>query len=264
MKVENIRISNFENALRGMRNPMNSWDKIDSAFGIGSEEWTEADWAVAEAWVMKDGLSIDSEGYDEAIEKYDAWLIKNGVIHKDENSNCFEYAFIGPNDMDLAQRLIKAGPEHCKFLRQIFVSMDITAPLYWWKEFDTYKIGTTANSTSTMHKLTSKPITIDCFEADDFVNICYPNERDDFIKTELIPYLEFLRLKYLETKDNKYWKELVRWLPNGWLQTRTWTGSYANLRNMRHQRKGHKLTEWHFICDTIDTLPYAEEFINCK
>ena len=115
-----------------------------------------------------------------------------------------------------------------------------------------------------MHKLASKPITIDCFEADDFVNICYPNERDDFIKTELIPYLEFLRLKYLETKDNKYWKELVRWLPNGWLQTRTWTGSYANLRNMRHQRKGHKLTEWHFICDTIDTLPYAEEFINCK
>lgn len=264
MKVENIRVSNFENAIRGMRNPMNSWNKMDSAFGIGSEEWTEADWSVAEAWVMKDGLSVDSEGYDEAIEKYDAWLIKNGVIHKDENSNCFEYAFIGPNDMDLAQRLIKAGPEHCKFLRQIFVSMDITAPLYWWKEFDTYKIGTTANSTSTMHKLASKPITIDCFEADDFVNICYPNERDDFIKTELIPYLEFLRLKYLETKDNKYWKELVRWLPNGWLQTRTWTGSYANLRNMRHQRKGHKLTEWHFICDTIDTLPYAEEFINCK
>ena len=264
MKVENIRVSNFENAIRGMRNPMNSWNKMDSAFGIGSEEWTEADWSVAEAWVMKDGLSIDSEGYDEAIEKYDAWLIKNGVIHRDENSNCFEYAFIGPNDMDLAQRLIKAGPEHCKFLRQIFVSMDITAPLYWWKEFDTYKIGTTANSTSTMHKLASKPITIDCFEADDFVNICYPNERDDFIKTELIPYLEFLRLKYLETKDNKYWKELVRWLPNGWLQTRTWTGSYANLRNMRHQRKGHKLTEWHFICDTIDTLPYAEEFINCK
>lgn len=271
MKVENIRVTNFENAVRGMRNPMNSWNKMDSAFGIGSEEWTEADWSVAEAWVMKDGLSVDSEGYDEAIEKYDAWLIKNGVIHKDENSNCFEYAFIGPNDMDLAQRLIKAGPEHCKFLRQIFISMDITAPLYWWKEFDTYKIGTTANSTSTMHKLASKPITLDCFEIDDLTTELHiKNEAplaDCFHMNSIqgfINYLEALRQKYLETKDKRYWKELVRWLPNGWLQTRTWTGSYANLRNMRHQRKGHKLTEWHFMCDTIDTLPYAEEFINCK
>ena len=131
MKFENIKVMNFENAIRGMRNPMNSWDKMDSAFGIGTEDWTEADWSVAEAWAINDGLSIDSDEYEEAVEKYDEWLIKNGVIHRDENSNCFEYAFIGPNDMDLAQRLIKAGPEHCKFLRQIFVSMDITAPLYW-------------------------------------------------------------------------------------------------------------------------------------
>lgn len=131
MKFENIRVMNFENAIRGMRNPMNSWNKMDSAFGIGTEDWTEADWSVAEAWAINDGLSIDSDEYEEAVEKYDEWLIKNGVIHRDENSNYFEYAFIGPNDMDLAQRLIKAGPEHCKFLRQIFVSMDITAPLYW-------------------------------------------------------------------------------------------------------------------------------------
>lgn len=131
MKFENIRVMNFENAIRGMRNPMNSWDKMDSVFGVGTEEWTEADWSVAEAWAINNGLTIDSDGYDEAVEKYDEWLIKNGVIYRDKNSDCFEYAFIGPNDMDLAQRLIKAGPEHCKFLRQIFVSMDITAPLYW-------------------------------------------------------------------------------------------------------------------------------------
>lgn len=131
MKFENIQVMNFENAIRGARNPMNSWNKMDSAFGLGSEEYTETDWSVAEEWAMKDGLTIDSDGYDDAVEKYDRWLIQNGVIRRDENSNCFEYAFIGPNDMDLAQRLIKAGPEHCKFLRQIFVSMDITAPLYW-------------------------------------------------------------------------------------------------------------------------------------
>lgn len=271
MKVENIRVSNFENALRGMRNPMNSWDKMDSAFGIGSEENTEADIAVAEAWANKDGLILGSQEHDVATMNYDRWLIKNGVIHRDDNSCCFEYAFIGPNDMDLAKRLIKAGPEHSKFLRQIFVSMDITAPLYWWKEFDTYKIGTTANSTSTMHKLAAKPITLDCFEIDDLTTELHIKNEAPIIDCfhmnaiqNLINYLEALRQKYLETKDKRYWKELVRWLPNGWLQTRTWTGSYANLANMRQQRKGHKLTEWHFICDTIDTLPYAEDFLIAK
>ena len=121
-----------------------------------------------------------------------------------------------------------------------------------------------------MHKLASTPITIDCFETGDFdPSLVYFKEglaenTTGILSEFFIEQLEMLRQKYLETKDKRYWKELVRWLPNGWLQTRTWTGSYANLRNMRHQRKGHKLTEWHFICDTIDTLPYAEEFINCK
>ena len=174
----------------------------------------------------------------------------------------------------MARRLISGGTEHRKFLRQIFVSVDITAPLYWWKEFDTYKVGTTANSTSTMHKLASTPITLDCFETDDFEII-----DDDMLKVPseggcchelftlnesvelFIQFLENLRVKYNETKDKRYWKELIRWLPNGWLQTRTVTMNYENLRSMYHQREHHKLSEWHRFCDWVKTLPYAEELI---
>ena len=122
------------------------------------------------------------------------------------------------------------------------------------KEFDTYKVGTTANSTSTMHKLASTPITIDCFEIDDFNPVFYE-------PIQLIEALEDLRQKYNETKDKRYWKELVRWLPNGWLQTRTVTMNYENLRSMYHQREHHKLTEWHSFCEWVKTLPYAKEFI---
>ena len=177
---------------------------------------------------------------------------------------------IGENDMDLARRLIAGGTEHRKFLRQIFVSVDITAPLYWWKEFDTYKVGTTANSTSTMHKLASTPITLDCFETDDFVEdlVYFTHEGDTLtdytvsdIAQNMIEDLEALRQKYNETKDKRYWKELVRWLPNGWLQTRTVTMNYENLRSMYHQRKNHKLTEWHSFCEWVESLPYAKEFI---
>ena len=171
---------------------------------------------------------------------------------------------IGENDMGLAKRLIAGGTEHRKFLRQIMVSVDITAPLYWWKEFDTYKVGTTSNSTSTMHKLASTPITMDCFETDDYQDhLSALNERtlSTFIGEELIPYLEALRQKYNETKDKRYWKELIRWLPNGWLQTRTITMNYENLRSMYHQRENHKLTEWHSFCDWVKSLPYAQELI---
>ena len=132
------------------------------------------------------------------------------------------------------------------------------------KEFDTYKVGTTANSTSTMHKLASTPITFECFETDDY-NQAIINEIETGLPTdmvyELIQNLEELRQKYLETKDTRYWKELVRWLPNGWLQTRTVTMNYENLRNMYHQREYHKLTEWHSFCDWVKELPYAEELI---
>ena len=210
MKIEKIESYGWEAALRGMRNPMNSWDKSDTIF--------------------------DEKGIPT----------------------------IGPNDLKLATNLIKAGPEHGKWARQVSVSMDITAPLYWWKELDTYKIGTTANSQSTMHKLASTPITIDCFETDDIVedltfNGCTPVS---VVWEDLINACEALRKVYNETKDIRYWKELVRILPEGWLQTRTWTANYAVLRAMYHQRKNHKLTEWEtFLTELIDNLPYSKEFI---
>jgi hypothetical protein len=216
IKVERISVMNMENAIRGARNPLNSWARMDSSY--------------------------------------------------DEKGNFV----LGENDLSLAHRLAKAGSDHRKFLRQIIVSMDITAPLYWWKEFDTYKVGTTANSTSTMHKLASKPITRDCFEMDDFEDIGYyfcevGNDTIEYktgdLMNNLIENLERLRQKYNETKDKRYWKELVRLLPNGWLQTRTVTMNYENLRNMYHQRDHHKLTEWHSFCDWVKTLPYAQEFI---
>ena len=178
---------------------------------------------------------------------------------------------IGENDMKLAQTLIKAGNEHRKFMRQIFVSVDITAPLYWWKEFDTYKVGTVANSTSTMHKLATTPITLDCFEIDDYdrnLSIADNPKDDDGLdnistfEEDIIYVLENIRQKYLETKDKRYWKELIRWLPESWLQKRTITMNYENIRNMYFQRRNHKLTEWSksFI-KWVESLPYAKELI---
>ena len=169
MKFQNTETWGFQHAFRGLRNPKNSWNKSDSLFGITYIENLEADWQVASKYVdanEKYDFQNEYDKYYEAQEKYADWLLKNGVL-KDQNE-CFNYAFIGPNDIKLAQTLIKAGPEHRKFLRQIFVSVDITTPLYWWKQMDQYKIGTVTDSTSTMHKLTSKPITLESFEIDDF------------------------------------------------------------------------------------------------
>ena len=270
MKFENIRVMNFENALRGMRNPKESWNLSDSYFGLEAI----------------DNISERTNGQDYRI------IYQDGEIA--------EFASIGPKDMKLAQNLIKAGSEHRKFMRQIFVSVDITAPLFWYKEFDTYKVGTVANSTSTMHKLMSKPITIDCFEIDDFENIEFPKEfqREDLkypvdpevIQMVLIPYLEHLRQRWLELQElihlpsgdveyinslekqaKKIWKELVRWLPEAWLQKRTITMNYENLLAMcsKGQRRFHKLNEWSGVDNpNLDnfiafarTLPYAKEFI---
>ena len=213
MKVTNIKSYGWDAAMRGMRNPMNSWEKGDTQF--------------------------QTDGQPK----------------------------IGPNDMKLATNLIKAGPEHGKWARQVFVSMDITAPLYWWKEMDTYKVGTTANSQSTMHRLAANPITIDCFETDNMVADLElydlnPNKDIKAIWTELIQVCEDLRQKYNETKDARYWKELVRILPEGYLQTRTWTANYAVLRTIYHQRKNHKLTEWQtFLDEVVNNLPQGKEFI---
>ena len=240
MKFENTRVYGIERALYGMRNPKESYHLSDTEHGI------------------------------EFIDNIISGRLSDAVILFESNDFC-EYIKIGPNDMDLCKRLIKGGSEHRKFLRQIMVSVDITAPLYWWKEFDTYKVGTVANSTSTMHTIEKSPITIDNFEIDDYVDIGWPNEHNHPIKRELIQYLEFLRKKYLETKDKRYWKELIRWLPESWLQTRTVTMTYENLFAMcgRGQRRFHKLNEWSGIDDdTLDnfiswarTLPYAQEFL---
>lgn len=243
MKFENTEVWGFEHALRGMRNPMNSWNKSDSYYGC-------------------------QNGSDHKSEYTDCGNCMYAIECNDLNNKYI----IGQKDMQLAQKLIKAGAEHRKFMRQIFVSVDITAPLYWWKEFDTYKVGTVANSTSTMHKLATTPITLECFEIDD-----YDREIDalqgftfDFIEI-LIKYLEELRLKYFETKNKKYWKELVRWLPESWLQKRTVTFNYENILAIcgKGQRRFHKLNEWsgqdnpelpNFI-SWARTLSYAQELI---
>lgn len=220
MKFEHTEVFNFEGALRGMRNPMESWSKSDSGW-----HW-----------------------------------YKDGVIKK---------FTVGENDLALAQSLIKAGSEHRKFMRQIFVSVDITAPLYWWKEFDTYKVGTVANSTSTMHRLASTPITKDCFEMDDYLPVIEDDElayaySADVYWRNTIKHLEDLRELYIRTKDIRLWKELIRELPDSWLQKRTVTFDYENLLAIcsRGQRRFHKLTEWSLAFITwARTLPYAQELI---
>lgn len=275
MKFENTQVFNFEGAFRGMRNPLESWHHSDSFFGIINPEYDFPETDVSDSWIEKENYerveqgkepwSADAENYSDyydILDKYDNWLVNRGILRQD-NFLC-DVAYLGPNDLELAQKLIAAGPEHCKFMRQIFVSVDITAPIFWWKEFDTYKVGTTANSTSTMHKLTSKAIDMDCFETDDYDgNYAVPEylESYDTYPGQFIRYLEDLRIKYLETGDKGYWKELIRWLPESWLQTRTVTMSYANLRNIFFQRNNHKLTEWHTFCDWIETLPWGEELI---
>ena len=277
MKFQNTEVWGFEHAIRGMRNPKNSWDKSDSYFNI-TDDYDEGVLDVASAWIYQNCPELngheDTKEFFDLEDKYCNWLLAEGILKESKDYQYRDNAFIGPNDMKLAQTLIKAGPEHRKFLRQIFVSVDITAPLYWWKQMDTYKIGTSANSTSTMHKLTSKPITLDCFETDDMNSdlIYYalpeyaggPAENDIGMLSEfIIEQLEFLRQKYLETKDKRYWKELVRWLPESWLQTRTWTANYEVLHSIVLQRGHHKLeTEWgNGFIKWCTLLPYAKDLI---
>ena len=256
MKFENTQIMNFNNAIRGLRNPMNSWQRSDSWGGIITIEQDDHLEEVAKHWMYK-----ESEEYNEVLlEKYLAWLCNQGILQ--HNGDAIEAFYFGPKDLNLAQRMVKAGTSDRKFLRQILVSVDITGPLYWWKEFDTYKVATVANSTSTMRKLASTPINQDCFELNDFNQNIYLNNIDFGLKVvQFVESLELLRNKYLETKDQKYWKELVRWLPQGWLQTRTVTMNYEVLTNIYSQRKNHRLTEWHAFCDWVKTLPYSFELI---
>ena len=284
MKFQLTRVYNFEGAFRGLRNPMNSWDRSDSFFGITDMYMEDSLTDVCDAWIDEENIerrergaeeySHDMERYEEYYDilgKYENWLMKEGILNKNNTCDVYNVAFLGPNDLNLAQKLILAGPEHAKFLRQIFVSVDITAPLYWWKEFDTYKVGTVANSTSTMHKLSANPISMDMFEfisnSDDLIvsqgkSICGEWEYvfSDYIE-DIIDMCENLRLKFKETGDAAYWKALIQILPNAYLQTRTVTMSYANLRNIYFQRQHHKLTEWNDFCNWIKTLPYNKELI---
>ena len=203
--------------------------------------------------------------------------MRNPLGSWDKSDSYFdnESCYIGEKDMVLAKGLIKAGSDHRKFLRQIFVSVDITAPVYWWKEFDTYKVGTTANSTSTMHTLSKHPITLECFETDDYNDTIEQDEDVVDIKSiasRLISDIEQLRQLYIQSGNKKIWKEIVRWLPMGWLQTRTVTMTYENILNMCRSRSTHKLNEWsggdnpelpNFI-SWAHTLPYSDELIFCK
>ena len=161
---------------------------------------------------------------------------------------------IGPKDLALARKLIAAGTDHGKFMRQILVSMDITAPLYWWKEFDTYKVATVSNSESTMHRLSKTPITRDCFSFDNGIE--EPDEWFD-ISNNLIRDCERLRQHYLETQDTRYWRALIQLLPSSWNQKRHWTGNYAVLQNLMHSRANHKLIEWQqLIEECLNQFPY--------
>ena len=221
IKFENTEVMNFEGALRGMRNPLNSWDKGDSY------------------------VSYDYTSFDRPDDRY-------------------QHVEIGSNDLDLARRLIKAGSDHRKFLRQIFVSVDITAPLYWWKEFDTYKVATVANSCSTMHKIHAKEIEVSDFSFEDFdledVGSTQLRVSDLFIN--VVADCEYLRKMYLETKDRKYWRALIQLLPESYNQKRTVTLNYETLRNIYGSRRNHKLSEWSVgVMDWIKSLPYAEDLI---
>ncbi len=162
---------------------------------------------------------------------------------------------LGENDLSLAGRLCRAGSDHRKFIRQILVSMDITAPMYWWKEFDTYKVGTVANSTSTMHKIHAKPFSLEDFSTDHMT----PEALAQF-KT-WVDYLEQVRLRYMEDKDKAYWYDLIQMLPSSYEQKRTVSLNYEVLANIYFARRSHKLDEWHTFCDVIASLPYAQEII---
>ena len=223
MKFENTQVTNFENAAIGMRLPM-------------------------------------CRDFAEAQQKTD--LATHGLQ-------------IGGKDLDLMKRLIGAdksasGQPNSKFLRMIHVQVAITAPLYWWKEADTYKIATVTNSTSTMHRIANYPITKECFEMGDFAEeLIDVRSATDITKSvsisqiweRLIDNLESLRLFYNQTKDKRYWEELIRLLPESWLQTRMFDCNYATLRNIYRQRKNHKLTEWHRFCGWVESLPYAKELL---
>lgn len=223
LKVENVEVLGWEHAIRGMRNPKNSWAKSDS----GPE-----------------------------------------CPYKKEKccGECQQNFCIGPNDKQLMMALRNAGTDHRKFMRMITVYLDITAPLYWWKEFDTYKVGTVANSCSTMHKIAEKEFTLENFSCEHLLSywgeekvnptIIYPCTPMQHLN-QTIACLNVCRKKYLETKDKKYWWQMIQLLPSSYNQRRTVMLNYEVLANIYKSRRNHKLDEWHTFCDRIESLPYS-------
>lgn len=234
IKIENTEIVGWEAAIRGMRNPLNSWEKSDS-------KW-----------------------YSIGIPTSNSAAINDKYLSQ-------KYC-IGDNDLDLMTRLRNAGTDHRKFMRMITVYVDITAPLYWWKEFDTYKVGTVANSCSTMHKIHAKEFTLDDFSCEHLIdhyedpsmNLNYSYKYPKAVMQDLINILNHYRRWYLETKDKKYWWQLIQLLPSSYNQRRTVMLNYEVLANIYKSRRNHKLDEWHVFCEWIENLPYSELIIGEK
>lgn len=229
IKIENTEVYGWEAAIRGMRNPMSSWDKSDSGLTCSQNKNNICD------------THCTADNYCKPLDKY----------------------LIGKNDLDLMTRLRNAGADHGKFMRMITVYVDITAPLYWWKEFDTYKVGTVANSCSTMHKIHAKEFTMDNFSCE------HLDTRTKALLEEIIKVLNDYRKLYIEYNADDFeikgcpskkdiWWQMIQLLPSSYNQKRTVMLNYEVLRNMYHARKNHKLDEWHTFCDWIETLPYSE------
>ncbi len=230
LKISNFEVLGWEHAIRGMRNPMNSWEKSDSC----------------------------TQGYVWCNE-----FCGHPVSGCDKESGLY----LGPNDLGLMKRLRNAGTDHRKFMRMITVYLDITAPLYWWKEFDTYKVGTVANSCSTMHKIAEKEFTLEDFSCEHLINESVTEETIEYNPTDLwfhghlfntVRMLNNARERYLKTKDKKYWWQMIQLLPSSYNQKRMVMLNYEVLANIYKSRRNHKLDEWHTFCDWIEELPYSE------
>ena len=267
IKLEHTKVFNFEGAFRGLRNPKNSWHLSDSAYGLSDIFYDNEElYDVAATYVP---WELESDEDEEKREKIQDWLSENGENF--ENEHIYSYNYLGQKDLDLAQRMVAAGTDEAKFMRQIFVSFDITAPLYWWKEFDTYKVGTVANSCSTMHKISAKEFTLNDFSHEHLIDEPLIEEKPGTVKQfnlqaksmlEItISILNVARLMFLKTGDKKYWWQMIQLLPSSYNQKRTITLNYQVLRAMYFARRYHKLDEWHDFCNWIETLPYAKELI---
>ena len=227
IKIENVEVVGWDAAIRGMRNPMNSWEKSDSYF-----------------------LDYNGDMYDICG--------NHAPFYGDDNGN---RDFIGKKDLDLMTRLRNAGTDHRKFMRMITIYVDITAPFYWWKEFDSYKVGAVANSCSTMHKIHAKEFTLDDFSCEHLITT-EPIPSRVYSAMDMmqatIENMNMFRELYLETKDKKYWWQMIQLLPSSYNQRRTVMLNYEVLANIYKSRKNHKLDEWHTFCNWIESLPYSE------